>query len=58
MVESGKDGFVVTLSTFNYIGAEALVNDNYLPDFNARVSKFARLIKIKAIDYKKAISNF
>ena len=57
IVESGKDGFMVNLSTFNYFGAECLINDNYVPDFTARVSKYARILKIKCLDYKRAISD-
>ncbi len=57
VVESGKDGFNVSLSTFNFLGAETLINDNYIPDFSAKVSRYARLLKIKVPDYKQAITS-
>jgi len=57
IVESGQEGFIVQLSTFSYFGLESLTNDQYVPDFTARVSKYARVLKIKRIDYLKAISS-
>lgn len=34
---SGNEGFMITLSSFNYLGVEALTRDNYKPDFSAKV---------------------
>ncbi|CDW89146.1 UNKNOWN [Stylonychia lemnae] len=56
-VQSGLDQFQVTLSTFNYFGLDALITDNYIPDYTARVSKYARIIRISRINYRKAISD-
>lgn len=57
MVESGTEGFIVQLSTFSYFGLDALLNDTYIPDFTARVSKYARVLKVKRLDYLKAIAS-
>jgi hypothetical protein len=54
---SGSEGFIVSLSTFSYFGVDSLINDSYVPGFSARVSEHARLVKIKRIDYRKAISS-
>jgi len=54
---SGKDGFKLNLSTFNYFGVESLVNDTYTADFTASVQGYARLLRIKRLDYRKAVSD-
>ena len=56
-VYSGQEGFIIELSSFNYLGVEALLNDRYSPDFTAEVTKYARLLKIKRLDYRNAISS-
>ena len=56
-VHSGQEGFIIELSSFNYLGVEALLNDRYSPDFTAEVTKYARLLKIKRLDYRNAISS-
>lgn len=56
-VLSGSEGFVIGLNSFNYLGVEALLNDKYSPDFTAEVTQYARLLKIKRLDYRKAISS-
>ena len=57
VVLSGEDGFIIPLSTFSFFGMDSLTNDNYLPDFSARVSGHAKLLRISRIDYRKAISS-
>jgi hypothetical protein len=57
VVESGAEGFIIQLSTFSYFGLDSLTGDSYVPDFTARVSKYARVIRIKRLDYLKAISS-
>ena len=37
LVCSGSESFMVELHSFNFLGMEALLNDNYVPDFSARV---------------------
>lgn len=56
-MESGAEGFIVQLSTFSYFGLDGLLTDSYTPDFTAKVSKYARVLKVKRIDYLKAISS-
>ena len=56
-VESGVENFIVQLSTFSYFGLDSLLNDNYSPDFTAQVTKYARVLKMKRIDYLKAVSS-
>jgi len=43
---SGNEGFMITQSSFNYLGSEALVRDDYRPDFSAKVVGQARILKI------------
>lgn len=57
MVCSGKEGHLVELGAFNYLGIDALINDDYKPDFSAKVINYAKLLKIKRIDYLSAISS-
>jgi len=55
-IKSGESGFLVELSTFNYLGVEALTDAQYAPDFTAQVNKYAKVLKIKRIDYQKMVS--
>ena len=57
MVCSGNEGFLVEQTTFNFLGADALINDQYNPDFSAKVIDKARLLKIDRLAYRKAISS-
>lgn len=54
---SGNEGFLVEQTTFNFLGADALINDQYSPDFSAKVIEKARLLKINRLAYRKAISS-
>jgi CRP-like cAMP-binding protein len=54
---SGLEGFFVELSSFNYFGVDALLNDNYIPDFSAQAIEKTRLLRVKRLDFRKAISN-
>ncbi len=54
VVESGHDGFISHLSTFSHFGLDCLTNENYIPDFTAKVNTYARILKIKRVDYLKA----
>eukprot|EP00347_Sterkiella_histriomuscorum_P015763 403355771 len=56
-VQTGEDNFQVTLSTFNHLAVDALINDSYTPDFTARVSQYARVLRINRVAYRKAISD-
>jgi len=58
VVESGNDGFIVQLSTFSHFGLDCLTNESYVPDFTAKVNKYARILKIKRVDYLKARTSF
>ena len=53
---SGNEGFMITQSSFNYLGQEALVRDDYRPDFSAKVMGQARILKITRQQYRLAIS--
>lgn len=57
MVCSGQEGFLVQLGAFNYLGADALLQSDYVPDFSAKVINYAKLLKIKRIDYMSTISH-
>lgn len=54
---SGNEGFMITQGAFNFLGAEALVRDDYKPDFSAKVIGKARLLRITRLQYRKAISS-
>ena len=43
---SGNEGFMITQSSFNYLGAEALTREDYKPDFSAKVIEKARILRI------------
>lgn len=55
-VESGVENFIVQLSTFSYFGLDSLLTDSYMPDFTAQVTNYARILKMKRIEYLKAVS--
>jgi len=53
---SGNEGFMIMQSSFNYLGADALIRDDYKPDFSAKVINAARILRITRTQYRKAIS--
>ena len=42
---------------FNYMGVECLTNDNYVPDFSAKIIGKAKLLKISRADYRNSMSH-
>jgi len=56
MICSGNEGFLVEQGAFNYMGVDCLTNNNYIPDFSAKVIGKAKLLKITREEYKKALS--
>ena len=56
-VTSGNEGFKIMLTAFNYIGEDALIRDDYKPDFSAKVIDSARLLRISRRQYRIAISS-
>ena len=56
-VVSGNEGFMIVQSAFDSMGAEAMVRDDYIPDFSAKVMERARILRIKRADYRMAISS-
>ena len=56
VVVSGQEGFIIELGPFNYLGSETLTTDIYIPDFSAKVINYAKLIKIRRVDYLNAVS--
>ena len=57
MICSGNEGFFLEQGAFNYMGVECLTNDNYVPDFSAKIIGKAKLLKIKREDYKRSMIN-
>ena len=45
------------MGPFNYFGTEAMVQKNYKPDYSAQVIRYAKVLRIKQLDYVDAISN-
>jgi hypothetical protein len=60
VVCSGKEGFMIKLGPFNYLGLDALITkkgEDYKPDFSAKVINKARLLKIKRSKYQKILNS-
>ena len=57
MICSGNEGFFLQQGAFNYMGVEALTNDNYVTDFSAKVQGKAKLLKINRVDYRKSMAH-
>jgi CRP-like cAMP-binding protein len=57
MVCTGQEGFFLELGPFNYLGVDALLKEEYLPDFSAKIINKARLLRIKKSDYRLMVSN-
>lgn len=55
LVCSGEEGFFVELSSFNFLGVDALIYDKYAPDFSAKATEKTRILKIKRSEYRKAL---
>ena len=55
MICSGNEGFFVEQGAFNYMGVECLTNDNYVPDFSAKVIGKAKLLKVTRDEYRKSL---
>jgi len=46
MVCSGNEGFLVERGTYDYLGSQALTDDNFIPDFSAKVIGSAKILRI------------
>ena len=57
MICSGNEGFFLEQGPFNFMGTDCLLNDNYIPDFSAKVIGKTRLLKITREDYRKALGH-
>ena len=57
VVCSGQEGFMVELGPFNFLGVEALLQEDYKPDFSAKVINKARLLKITREEYVSNVSS-
>ena len=57
MICTGNEGFMVEQGAFNYMGVDCLTNDNYVPDFSAKVIGKVKLLKITREDYRKSLSH-
>jgi len=49
---SGNEGFMINQTSFNVMGVEALTNDDYIPDFSAKVIDSARMLRITRKQYR------
>ena len=56
-VTCGNESFMIVQSAFNYLSAEAMTRDDYVPDFSAKVIEQARILRIRRSDYRRAISS-
>ena len=57
MVYSGHEGFMITQSSFNYLGDQALTRDDFKPDFSAKVVENSRILRITREKYREALSS-
>lgn len=57
MICSGNEGFLLEQQPFNYMGTECLTNDNYVPDFSAKVIGKAKLLKISREEYRRSLAH-
>lgn len=57
MICSGNEGFFLEQGAFNYMGIECLLNDDYIPDFSAKIIGKAKLLKITREDYRKCMAH-
>ena len=57
MICSGNEGVLLEQQPFNYMGTECLTNDNYVPDFSAKVVGKAKLLKISRQDYRRSLAH-
>jgi len=57
MICSGNEGFFLEQGAFNYMGVECLSNDNYVPDFSAKIIGKAKLLKISREDYRRSLGH-
>jgi len=57
MICSGNEGFFLEQGAFNFMGVEAITNDNYIPDFSAKIIGKAKLLKISRADYRKKLAD-
>ena len=57
MICSGNEGFFLEQGPFNYMGIDCLTNDNYVPDFSAKILGKTKLLKITRIEYRKALGH-
>jgi len=57
MICAGQEGFMISHTSFNYIGEEALLDNDYKPDFSAKVVGQARLLRITREQYLKALAS-
>jgi hypothetical protein len=57
MICSGNEGFFLEQGPFNYMGVDCLTNDNYVPDFSAKVLGKTKLLKITRPEYRKALGH-
>ncbi|CDW77164.1 ancient conserved domain protein 2 [Stylonychia lemnae] len=55
LVCSGSEGFFIKLSSYDYLGLKALQEQEYKPDFSAKVLNQAKLLKINQSQYNQFI---
>jgi metal transporter CNNM len=46
---SGSEGFMIEQGAFTYMGIQCLTQDNYVPDFSAKVIGEAKLLRISKV---------
>ena len=56
MICSGNEGFFLEQGAFNFMGVEAITQDNFIPDFSAKIIGKAKLLKITRDDYRKKLA--
>lgn len=55
---SGREGFMMEKGIFNFMGEQCITNDDYVPDFSAKVIGKTRLLRVSKQDYNAAKIQF
>ena len=55
---SGREGFMMEKGIFNFMGEQCITNEDYVPDFSAKVIGKTRLLRVSKQDYNAAKIQF
>jgi hypothetical protein len=56
LIKSSDGNFKIELGAFKFFGIDSILRDHFVTDFSAYVPEYTRILRIKRVDYLKAIS--